>query len=344
MRLRRAIYPLILLAATSASLLVVGALWSFWDLFPCRWPVTGGGFVPDRSCFAPLPGLGYRGGAGLRAWVPGAPLVLLAVTSISMMAAVGLAQLVRTRRLRRRLGPREEVPFALAELAGRASVPWLALREDRRPYAFCQGLVRPHVVISTGLVARLSCDELLAVLAHEADHARHRDPLGFVLARLAAAVMAWVPLAGRLAQAFELRAELAADAFAVEVCDRRTLASALLALGGTDEAVAATAPARSRADWLCLRVETLRCHRLPAAARFTGRLTVAALSVGLVAAGVVAWTIPRGAVEPASQVTSMLQTVQAIERQAGKQPAQHVAATGVALVRTWNGPPTLATG
>ncbi len=334
MGLRRAIYPLILLAATTETLLVLGALWSFRDLLPCRWPVMGASFLPGRACFAPLPGLSYGGGPGLRAWVPGVPLVLLAATSIATMAAVGLAQLLRTLGLRRRLGPCAEIPITVAELAQRASVPWLALREDRRLFAFCQGLVRPQVVISTELVAHLGSEELFAVLAHEADHARHRDPLSFVLARLAGAGMVWVPMAGRLAQAFELRAELAADAFAVEVSGCKALASALLALGGSDEALAATAPASSRADWLGLRVETLWCRRMPAAARFAGRVTLAALSVGLVAAGVVVWTIPRGAVEPASRVISMHQAIHEIDHQAGGQSARHPVATGVGLVRT----------
>lgn len=321
MGLRRRIFPLILLASASETLLVLGALWSFADLLPCRWPVMGASFVPGRACFAPLPGLGYRGGSGLRAWLPGVPLVIVAVTSVAMIVAVGLAQLVRTLALGRRLGPRTEISVTLAELAQRASVPCLALREDRRAFAFCQGLVRPQVVISTGLVAQLGSEELLAILAHEADHARHRDPLGFVLARLAGAAMAWVPMARRLAQGFELRAELSADAFAVEVSGRRAIASALLALGVSAEATAATAPASSRADWLGLRVETLWSHRMPAAARFAGRLAVAFLSLGLLAAGVVAWAIPRGAVGPANQASSLRQTVHEIDHQAGDQSA-----------------------
>ncbi len=340
--LRRGIYLMILLAAISETLLVFGALWAFRDMLPCRWPVMDAGFVPGRICLAPLPGLGYRGGAGLRTWLPGVPLVLVAVISMVMIAAVGLVLLVRTLGLRRRLGPCTQIPVTVAEIAERASVPWLALREDPRAFAFCRGLVRPQVVISTELVAHLGSEELLAVLAHEADHARHRDPLRFVLARLAGAGLVWVPMASQLAQAFELRAELAADGFAVEVSSCRALASALLALGGSDEAAVAAAPASSRADWLGLRVETLCCGRMPAAARFASRMTVAFLSVGLVAAGVVAWTIPRGAAEPASQVSSMHRAIREIDHQADGQSARLATVIGVRLVRTWNGLPTAA--
>lgn len=46
------------------------------------------------------------------------------------------------------------------------------------------GLLRPAVRISPGLAAALDPEELAAVRAHEAAHARHRDPLRIWLAQL----------------------------------------------------------------------------------------------------------------------------------------------------------------
>lgn len=50
-------------------------------------------------------------------------------------------------------------------------------------FALTYGVLRPRVLASTGLAATLSDAELAAVLAHEREHLRGRDPLKKVLAR-----------------------------------------------------------------------------------------------------------------------------------------------------------------
>ena len=47
---------------------------------------------------------------------------------------------------------------------------------------FCIGLLRPRIVVSTGLVELLDQAELEAVLAHEASHQRRRDPMRLMVA------------------------------------------------------------------------------------------------------------------------------------------------------------------
>ncbi|MGH3233468.1 MAG: M48 family metalloprotease [Streptosporangiaceae bacterium] len=94
----------------------------------------------------------------------------------------------------------------------------------------CSGLLRPRVTVSTGVVEVLSDAQLRAVLAHEASHARHRDPLLITITRAAGAGLLFIPLARRLGSLAVARAEIAADAAAVAVAGRAALCGALLAL------------------------------------------------------------------------------------------------------------------
>jgi hypothetical protein len=96
---------------------------------------------------------------------------------VLVLAALGLAATALTilgagrelrpdRRFRRRIAAQ-----ARARLKGAWVIP------DQRPLAFCAGLLRANIYISTGLVAQLDEVSLDAVLAREAYHAHRRDPL-----------------------------------------------------------------------------------------------------------------------------------------------------------------------
>jgi len=103
------------------------------------------------------------------------------------------------------------------------------LLDDDAPQAFCVGLLRPRVYVSTGALAVLSDAESNAVIAHEAHHARRRDPLRMMVARAVADGLFFLPVAKQLAHRYAALAELAAD----EAAERRTgdrlaLASALM--------------------------------------------------------------------------------------------------------------------
>jgi Zn-dependent protease with chaperone function len=54
---------------------------------------------------------------------------------------------------------------------------------DPRPLAFCAAHLRPAAYVTDAALARLTPDQLAAVVAHEAHHARRRDPLRLVVAR-----------------------------------------------------------------------------------------------------------------------------------------------------------------
>lgn len=112
--------------------------------------------------------------------------------------------------------------------------------------AFCAGLLRPRIYVSTGTIAALDAAELEAVVAHERHHARKRDPLRIFVAGVLSDGLFFAPALRRLADRYAALAELAADRAAVRVHrdDPGPLASALLAFESADPAVVGIAPER----------------------------------------------------------------------------------------------------
>ncbi|MGH2532808.1 MAG: M56 family metallopeptidase [Thermomicrobiales bacterium] len=95
--------------------------------------------------------------------------------------------------------------------------------------ALCYGFVRPRVAISAGLLASLDDEQLMAVLAHEREHLRRRDPTLYLVLRVLAAAAYMFPLAAALRRRLEAGIELNADRAAIAAVGREALASALLA-------------------------------------------------------------------------------------------------------------------
>ncbi len=108
----------------------------------------------------------------------------------------------------------------------------VALVPGARPLAFCAGLVRPRVYVSSGAVERLSADALAAVVEHEAHHAVRRDPLRILVARAIGEAYSLTALPRRE----QALGELAADAAAVRRRGAAPLAAALLAFDASDVA------------------------------------------------------------------------------------------------------------
>jgi hypothetical protein len=103
------------------------------------------------------------------------------------------------------------IPLALVWVratfrAGRALVP-----PRVAPVAATVGLLRPRVVIDTGLCRRLERLPLDAALAHERAHARHRDPLRIWLAQIATDLQWPNPVAQRRFDRWAETLELARD-------------------------------------------------------------------------------------------------------------------------------------
>jgi len=98
------------------------------------------------------------------------------------------------------------------------------------PQAFVVGLLRPRLYVSRGLVGAAARDDLELVLAHERSHARRRDPLRSLIAKIGLAFH--VPgIAGALERRLARAQEMAADADAAStVGDGSRVAEVLVRL------------------------------------------------------------------------------------------------------------------
>lgn len=166
--------------------------------------------------------------------LPPLPLALvLALAAGGFLAAVGVggAGLLATLRCDRTLrgtavAPPDRVAGVAAALGLASRLTYVASPE---PMACCYDLLRPRIAVTAGLVDRLDDEEVVAVLGHEREHLRRRDPLrSLLLAVLAAAVP--VPIVPALYGRWRMRAELAADRAALAVASPSALAGALLAI------------------------------------------------------------------------------------------------------------------
>jgi Zn-dependent protease with chaperone function len=132
-------------------------------------------------------------------------------------------------------------------------------------FAVTYRLIHPRILVSTALAAELTAAEVAAVLAHEREHVRHRDPLRMLAVRLLAAFAWYAPAASWLASRAVLRRELAADRASARGTGRGVLAGALLKLASLPAcAVAAAAgPAPDAPGSLEARVAQLEGGRPP---------------------------------------------------------------------------------
>ena len=152
----------------------------------------------------------------------------LAMLGLGLLGTVALARAVRStvgqirpvRRLMRSapiLGEREIGHQRIRVLAG------------TRVLAFCAGFLRPHIYISRRALERLSEAQLAAVLAHEAHHARRRDPLRQAALTVLADSLFFAPGLRHLERRYRELAELAADEAAItSVGSASPLAAAIL--------------------------------------------------------------------------------------------------------------------
>lgn len=161
---------------------------------------------------------------------------------VAMLAARSLWRQLRAHhRLIKVLPPNRE-----ACVAGES----VRLIVERRSRAFCAGHLRPRTYVSTGSLDTLTQAELQAVLAHERHHARRRDPLRILMARVLADALFFLPVLSHLAERYATLAEVAADDAAARQVDRQALASALLAFGETPSPRVVMGIAPERVDHL----------------------------------------------------------------------------------------------
>lgn len=148
-------------------------------------------------------------------------LLLVAAASRGLWSAVAItvgAQAALRRAVR--LGELERV-------ATTARTQHLRMVPDAACFAWVGGLLRPQMVVSTGLWVYLSADERRALVEHEAEHVARRDTLRLLLARVARSALFILPIAKDLEWRVRAGCELRADS---KVSDREALAAAILKL------------------------------------------------------------------------------------------------------------------
>ncbi|MDQ3678731.1 MAG: M56 family metallopeptidase [Actinomycetota bacterium] len=144
-----------------------------------------------------------------------APAILVtALASLGVASGFrGARAVVRHHRSQRRLRRRLHVLDRVR--SGSVSAEVFA---DSRPQAFCIGLLRPRIYLSSGAVSALDRSEFDAVLAHESHHATRRDPLRVLLSTVLRDALFFLPIMRSVADRYMAMAEMAADEAAVRHC------------------------------------------------------------------------------------------------------------------------------
>ncbi len=130
--------------------------------------------------------------------------------SLTCLLLVGAVALSLAARAAHRTWRELREVSALWRLARQAPGSLAAVIDSGIPFALTVGLTRRHTLVSSALVDAIDADQLAIVLAHEAEHARRRDPLRQVLARWLS-VPLWPSLRRALLRELELSAEQACD-------------------------------------------------------------------------------------------------------------------------------------
>lgn len=215
-----------------------------------------------------------------------------AVIAVTLGIAAGVATHLRTRRVLRGYRRVTPTPERLTQLAASASIRRIRLLESPRPLAFTLGYLAPSVAVSDTLLRVLNDAELRAVLLHEAEHLRRRDPLRLLVVTVIARAFAYAPLFGVLANAFRVAKEVEADEAAIRAMgSQRALVSALLSAGSYESEGASA----GFADALSARIASLEGEDLPPAHPGWRAVGVTALTTLTIAAGL--FVIATGAID-----------------------------------------------
>jgi hypothetical protein len=187
--------------------------------------------------------------------------------------------------------------------------------EDAEPRAFCSGLLRPRVYVSTGAMAILDDGALEAVVLHERHHAGRRDPLRLAAGRVVARALFFAPWIGRLHEHEQALAELGADESAVRAApgNRSALARAMLTfVDGSTDPSAGVDPARI--DYLVGEPPNWRFPALLCLASLLaiGLIVALAILAGRLAAGTATFALPFLSSQPCVVVLALIPATVAV--------------------------------
>jgi Zn-dependent protease with chaperone function len=176
---------------------------------------------------------------------PGSWQRLLVLGVLPLLGIVVLAWVARLAFVLRRAAltvgrlPRSDhLPARLRSGIARTGVERVQCISSSLPIAFCAGARRPRIIVSEGLAEQLDDRELEAVLLHERQHLREREPVVRAACEAAAQVLVFFPMARWWSRRRIEQAELRADQAALRRVGPRPVAAALFRLGSTVPAAA----------------------------------------------------------------------------------------------------------
>jgi BlaR1 peptidase M56 len=183
---------------------------------------------------------------------------------------------------------------------------------DEQTRAFCAGLLKPRVYVSTGSLERLDETALQAVLSHERHHALRRDPLRLAAGRVITRALFFVPGLAALFDRHQALAELSADEHALSGSPegRAALARAMLSFSDeSDSQAVGIDPAR--VDYLLGELPRWRFPALLSLGAFSVLALVVAVAVlaGQVAMGSASLAPPFLSAQPCVVVLAMIPAV-----------------------------------
>lgn len=244
---------------------------------PCTFEPARAFFGPSTACPVPVALVGHD--TYLPAAICGALVVASAVLFLASFTGTAVATLRAKRSCARRRAP---YPWPATAISAWSERPpkWLMVVPEDDPDAYCLGLFRPWVVVSSGLLQRLGEPALKAVLEHEASHRRRRDPLRYAVGKSLARGLFFVPLLVDLAEATLAENEASADARAVGFAGRRAVVTAMLETVAHPSAPAGSAGMATE-EFLRLRIDALESGKRPRVRLRPARLVASGLGLAL---------------------------------------------------------------
>ena len=244
---------------------------------------------------------------GQRLSYPAANLGAIAVLALALLGAIVVTILIA--------GTAREIKATIRFGRGLAmgrppSAEGVLVIEDARPRAFCAGLVRPRVYVTTGALAILDEESVEAVLAHERHHARRRDPLRLAASRVLARALFFLPGLAELGRGREALAEINADQSAIEAApaNRSALARAMLSFTDAPPGADSAGIDPSRVDHLLGQPWRLRFPALTflAAVSLLAVLAAVAVLAGQEASGSASLAPPFLSAQPCVAVLALI--------------------------------------
>ncbi len=132
------------------------------------------------------------------------------------------------------------------------------LIESDNPFAFCLGMRRPKIYISTTMVSLMNEQELEAVLLHENYHLKNRDTLTMLIASISESLLPFFPLLSDLLRNYRIEREIKADREAINGLGKsEPIVSVLKKLLNYSSPAVATVSAIADQDTLEPRIKSL---------------------------------------------------------------------------------------